>query len=410
MRVYIFFITITAILILIDSYTIGSFQKFIKRRGANPWYYRSLWIAAGFFLLLSIPVNNIKFSNPNPEYYIKVMSSLVFVWYLPKLPIFLVLVIKDIIRLILFLVRKILGKERNSGDRRPSNWAIAGWSLALIPFAIYIYSSTVTTTNFEVKRVEVTLQNLPKNLDGFKIAQISDIHPPSFYSAACFWEVRQLVQATTPDMVVITGDFVNNHPDELDLIYDEMTKFSAPHGVYGCIGNHDHYMTDELHEKLKVKIEEAGVDLLVNENITLEIKGEKLQLAGVDNSSWQLDYADFDKTFEGLSDVYTTILLCHDPVDWQNNVRNSYKADLTLSGHTHGGQIGFDIFGYELAPAVLAYNYWRGLYYENGKYIYVNTGIGTVGPPIRIGDLNPEITLIVLRSPDNLANDHKPSK
>lgn len=405
MRVYIFFITITTLLILIDAYTIGSFQKFIKSRGWNPWIYRSLWIAAAFFLILSIPVNNIKFSNPNPEYYIKVLSSVIFIWYLPKLPIFFVLIVKDIIRFCIFIIRKILRKPKLK-DQRTSVWVAASWSLALIPYMVYVYSSTVTTSDFEIKRVGVTLQNLPENLDGLRIAQISDLHPPSFYSAACFWEVRQLIASTEPDLIVITGDFVNNHPDELNLIYDEMSQLSAPHGVFGCIGNHDHYMTEELHEILKKRLEEAGIDLLVNENITLDIKGERLQLAGVDNSSWQLDYGDYDKTFEGLSPIYPTILLCHDPVDWQNNVKDQRPADLTLSGHTHGGQIGFDIFGYELAPAVLAYNYWRGLYYENGKYLYVNTGLGTVGPPIRIGSMKPEITLIVLRKPDNMADNY----
>jgi len=400
-----FFIFVSATLILIDTYTIGSFQKFIKKRGANPWYYRSLWIAAAFFFIMSIPVNNIRFSNPNPEYYIKVFSSLIFIWYLPKLPIFIVLIVKDIIRLMIFVVSKIFIRSKEKIAKVPSRWALAGWTLALLPFILYIYSSAVTTNDYEVKEVEVTLNNLPDNLDGLRIAQISDLHPPSFFSADAFWEVRQIIQSLDPDIIVITGDFVNNHPGELDLIYDDLSQLKAPHGVYGCIGNHDHYMTDELHQILISKIENAGIDLLINENITLNIKGEKLQLAGVDNSSWQLNYGDYDKTFYGLSEYNPTILLCHDPVDWQNHVKGKYNADLTLAGHTHGGQVGIDIFGHELYPAVLAYTYWRGLYKEGSQYLYVNTGLGTVGPPVRIGHIRPEITLLTLKKPDFMASN-----
>jgi predicted MPP superfamily phosphohydrolase len=360
------------------------------------------------FLLLSIPVNNIRFGDPTPSYFVKFLSSLIFIWYLPKLPIFIILVIKDITRLVIFIIKKIIVRNKNSVSvaKPPSQWALAGWSLALLPFILYIYSSAVTTHDFEVKEVQVKLNDLPYNLDGLRIVQISDLHPPSFFSGTAFWEVTQIIHSLNPDMIVITGDFVNNHPDELDLIYEDMRQLKAPHGVYGCIGNHDHYMTDELHQKLITKIENAGIDLLINENITLNIKGEKLQLAGVDNSSWQLNYGDYEKTFSGISEVYPTILLCHDPVDWQNNVKGKYPADLTLSGHTHGGQIGIDIFGHELYPAVLAYTYWRGLYKEGSQYLYVNTGLGTVGPPVRIGHIKPEITLIELKRPEDVAIIH----
>jgi uncharacterized protein len=405
MGIYIFFIVVYSILIFIDAYTISSFQRFIKRIGANPWYFRSFWIAAVFFLILSIPVNYIKYADPTPPYYIKVLSSLIFIWYLPKLPIFIVLIVKDIVRFFIFIGKKIFKKDISSEPNMKvsSKWALAGWSLAVLPFALYIYSSAITTSDFEVKEVEVTINKLPDNLDGLRIAQISDLHPPSFFSSSFFWEVRQIIHSLNPDIIVITGDFVNNHPDELDLIYDDLKQLRAPHGVYGCIGNHDHYMTDELHQDLKEKISNAGIKLLINENITLNIKGETLQLAGVDNSSWQLDFGDYDKTFAGLTEAFPTILLCHDPVDWQNNVKGKHFADLTLSGHTHGGQIGVDIFGHELAPAVWAYTYWRGLYKEGEQYIYVNTGLGTVGPPVRIGHIRPEITLIKLRKPDFMA-------
>lgn len=408
MRIYLFFGIVTAILIFIDVYTIGNWQKFIKRRGSNPWYYRAMWIAAALFLILSIPVNFAKIGDPNPPYYIKVLSSIVFIWYLPKLPICLFLEIKDLIRLFIYVVKKSISflKKSNKIEKQKlqknTKLATLGWYLALIPFTIYIYSSTITITDFEVKEVEISLNKLPKNLDGLRIVQISDIHPPSFYTSAAFAEVRQIIESLSPDIIVITGDFVNSHPDELDIVYDDLRKLNAPYGVYGCIGNHDHYMSNKIHSILINRLEDAGVNLLINENITLEINGEKLQLVGVDNSSWRLNYADYDKAFHGLSVAYTTILLCHDPVQWQNEIKGKMNADITLSGHTHGGQVGFDIFGHELSPAAMVYNYWRGLYNENGQYLYVNVGLGSVGPPVRIGIVHPEITLIVLRKTSHL--------
>jgi predicted MPP superfamily phosphohydrolase len=212
-----------------------------------------------------------------------------------------------------------------------------------------------------------------------------------------------IIKKISPDLVFMTGDFVNFQENEIDKISFEMKQIEAEYGVFACLGNHDHYMFPKEHEIFKSKIRSYGIDLLVNENRTLDIRGNKIQIAGSDNSSWRHNFADFDKTLAGLSKAYPTIMMCHDPSNWDLHINGKRNVDLMLSGHTHGGQFGYNVFGYDLSPVRMFYKQWAGLYKSKDQYLYVNRGLGVVGPPVRIG-INPEITHIVLRSPVNTAS------
>jgi predicted MPP superfamily phosphohydrolase len=215
-------------------------------------------------------------------------------------------------------------------------------------------------------------------------------------------EVVGIIDTLQPDVIVITGDFVNHDDEELDLILPALNTLSAPLGVYGCLGNHDHYAnTPAVIQRLK----HTPVDLLVNRHATLEVDGSKLHLIGTDNTGFSQNYADLPKAIDGMNprsdDVQ--ILLAHDPTFWDGHVRPSYPdIDLMLCGHTHGGQVGFEMGPLRWSLARIAYPRWAGLYQESrpqndcDQYLYVNRGLGTVGPPIRFG-VRPEITLLTLR-------------
>lgn len=350
----------------------------------------------------------------------KIIMYVIYIWYLPKLGIVPILIMKDIIKLSVKLVKfiklKVFKKppfskwirgfsedspqEPKSLSRRKLAGNIA-WSMAGVPFLIVVDNMLRNTYDFKIYPVEIPISTLPPGLNGLKIVQISDIHAGSFLTSSTFNNASILANAVSPDLIFITGDFVNNHPDELVLAVEGLKRLNATYGVYACLGNHDHYMTDANHEKLKNIIRNTGIKLLINENTKLSINGSTLQIAATDNTSWGDKYADFDKTLSSLNDIDPTILLCHDPNNWDREINGKRNVDLMLAGHTHGGQFSVKIDGMEFSPVRYVYKYYAGLYKNKDQYLYVNRGCGTAGPPIRIG-MKPEITLITLVRPENV--------
>jgi hypothetical protein len=157
-------------------------------------------------------------------------------------------------------------------------------------------------------------------------------------------------------------------------------------------------MTGIKHKQLCNMIRSTGIDLLINNARTLQINNADLVIAGTDNTGFNQKFGNLAQTFDGVSKEATSILMAHDPTYWKMEILDSGWADLTLSGHTHGGQIGIELLGEAYSPAQFVYEQWSGLYMQQDKYLYVNRGLGTVGPPIRVG-IPPEITVITLRSP-----------
>jgi predicted MPP superfamily phosphohydrolase len=275
---------------------------------------------------------------------------------------------------------------------RNSTWAMAG-----IPFVIVGRGVLDTRYNFKIHEADIHLPKLDKALDGMRIIQISDIHAGSFHSAGPIEKVRTLINDQKADMIVLTGDFVNFNHDELNLAMNEFKALNADIGIYGCLGNHDHFMSVKSHEILKDKIRSTGIDLLVNESRTLTLNGKKINIAGNDNSGYGQQYGDFDKTLKNCDSEAPTVLLCHDPTNWDREIVGKRDVDLMLSGHTHGGQIGWEVFGDIISPARIAYKQFAGLYKKHEQMLYINRGLGTTGPPVRVG-INPEVTILTLRS------------
>jgi hypothetical protein len=399
-----------AIFIFFDYVTLISWQKLAKRRNWHPAAYIGPWAAAGLMMLIYIYVSWQRMAEPRMSYIDNVLFSVTMVWYLPKVVIAPVIGFKNLFSFIKRRVQKRSIKKRD--DRlnmkkvtaRRKFLQNAGWSAAGIPFVIVTNGIVRTTNDFRVNRVDLEILDLPKEHEGLRIVQFSDIHAGSFFTHKPFERAVKIANNLQPDIFIATGDFVNFNQKEIDLIFQDLSDVDATHGKFGCLGNHDHYMSDEDHRMLISKIEDTGVNLLINSNLINNINGIDFQIAGVDNSSYRHDFADFDAAFDRLDDSLPIYLLCHDPSNWDTDVVGRARADVTFSGHTHGGQVRIGAFGIGISGAQLVYRQWAGLYKNGDKQLYVNRGLGTVGPPLRVG-IPPEITLFVLHRRDgNLEN------
>ena len=262
--------------------------------------------------------------------------------------------------------------------------------------------------DYRVKRRVVSFDNLPKEFDGIRVCHISDIHVGSLRNRLAVKGGIDMILNEKADLIFFTGDLVNNKSDELKGWGDDLSKIKAPLGVYSVLGNHDYgeYTSWKSNEEknrnfknlLKAQ-KEFGWNLLLNENDTISVDGNKIKVIGVENwaSSRFQQYGDLDKAYNGLNNEDFKILMTHNPSHWNAKVTDAYNdIDLTLSGHTHGLQYGIDIGDFRVSPVRLAYKQWADLYELNKQYIYVNRGFGFMGYPGRVGIL-PEITILELK-------------
>lgn len=260
----------------------------------------------------------------------------------------------------------------------------------------------------QINTVEIPVDGLPRELDNLKLVQISDIHLGSFQNDTFMEEAAESINEINPDILVFTGDMVNNYYQEMLGFEDALLQMKAKYGKYAIWGNHDYgdYSNwkseedkTENHRKVAEKIRSAGFNLLQNQSAKVTIRDTSLYIIGVENWGHKPfpQYADLDEAMKNIPKDAFRILLSHDPAHWEDEVRNKTTIPLTLSGHTHGGQFAVKIGGITFSPMYLIQPLWAGLYKENHQYLYVNQGIGCVGFPGRI-DMNPEITVLILRS------------
>lgn len=283
-----------------------------------------------------------------------------------------------------------------------------GLGLAALPFASFIYGITIGKYNYKVKKVSLAFDHLPPEFDGYKIVQISDVHSGSFDSRESVLKGIELINTQDPDLVVFTGDLVNDRAEEIDNYIDIFQQIESKDGIFSITGNHDYgdYFQwnsqtekDENFERLVKKHEELGFNILMNENRKIFRGNNYINIVGVEN--WGLppfpQKGDLNKALNGVDNSFT-LLLSHDPSHWDaETLKHSKKVDLTLSGHTHGMQFGIEIPGIKWSPVKYKYPRWAGLYQEKNQYLYVNRGFGFLGLPGRIG-IWPEITLIELKA------------
>ncbi|WP_314276518.1 metallophosphoesterase [Capnocytophaga sputigena] len=329
-------------------------------------------------------------------------------WLIICLFVTLPLLLEDITRLIKAIFRKPTNAPRIPSRRKFVS--TLGWGLAAIPFASILYSIFKGKYNYKVWKYTLYFDNLPKAFDGYRITQISDIHCGSFDNYEKIRYGVELINSQKSDVILFTGDLVNNLANEVHNWKSLFAILQAPDGVFSIMGNHDYgdYSSWETPEAKQQNLEhlfqlqkQMGWQLLLNEHCYLERDGEKIALIGVEN--WGhgrfSKYGDLNKAMEGVNTEDFKILMSHDPTHWQEVVLPENKdIQLTLSGHTHGMQCGIEIPGWlKWSPSQYIYKYWGGMYEEGGKYLNVNRGFGYHAFPGRLG-VWPEITVIELKT------------
>jgi uncharacterized protein len=262
---------------------------------------------------------------------------------------------------------------------------------------------------YQIKRVKLAFDNLPVSFKGMRIVHISDVHSGSFMDKKAVQHGIDLILKENADLILFTGDLVNDKATEMKDYMDVFNQLKAPMGVFSTLGNHDYgdYVQWPIEgvskEQNLINLQKVHADLgwklLMNEHVAIEKNGEQIALLGIENWGAKArfpKYGKMDLAHAGTEKYPFKILLSHDPSHWDAQVKTTYPdVDLMLSGHTHGMQFGIDIPGFKWSPVQYVYKQWSGLYEDAKQKLYVNRGFGFIGYPGRVGVL-PEITVIEL--------------
>ncbi len=268
------------------------------------------------------------------------------------------------------------------------------------PFAACAYGLLVERTDVQTTHRRIMLKRLPKAFDGFRIAQLSDIHIGPFMTARSVRKYAAQVNQLKPDLVALTGDFVTWQASPEREVVEALSGLKAPFGIFGSIGNHEIWAGVE--DSITRLFAAQGTKVLRQENVTLASAGERLNLIGVDYQS----LSHFGRHGDGFVSEYlegveklvlpdtVNILMSHNPNTFDRAAE--LGIDLSLAGHTHGGQVTMEYISPNLSPARLITAYVRGWFRKGDSQLYVNRGIGTIFSPVRI-DCPPEITIYELK-------------
>lgn len=250
------------------------------------------------------------------------------------------------------------------------------------------YASLVEPYSYEVTETDIFVRDLPEAFDGFRIAQITDVHHSRIVSIA---EVRRVVEAAMrmkPDLIALTGDYTTSYRRYIEPCAEALGSLSAPHGVWAVLGNHDHY-TDTL---LTVRaLKRHHINVVENANTLIRRGSDTLQLVGIGDWTW--GHADWARALHGIDKRRPSVMLSHQPVVL--DLAETEGISLILSGHTHGGQVRLPLIGPPIRYG-RDFKYVRGLYQKQGTQLYVSAGTGVIGLPVRIG-VRPEISILKLR-------------
>ena len=404
------------ILILIDFY-VWSYAKNIinnKLKTLKYFLFSFFWFTLFLSLIFFIAslFANIKDWNHNFRTY---MLGLMILFYFPKFIFSIYLLIADVLRVLKFIYTFLFKRNKFLQKFPNKRWKpllLFGNLVAFSTFCILLYGMIKPFNNFKINTVELYFNDkLPENFDNFKIVQISDLHLGSMTSTKPVKQIIDIVNDLKPDIILFTGDLVNYSTSEAFVFKDELKQMKAPLGVYAILGNHDYgeYVkwendNDKIRnfQELIEFYRETGWNLLLNKNIQIHKDTSFINIIGVENWGKSKRFpkkGNIDTAIKYIDTNIFSILLSHDPSYWEYVISKKYPfINLTLSGHTHGMQIGYKSEEHVWSPAQFIYKYWEGLYKNDGQenqYLYVNTGIGVIGYPGRIG-IKPEITLIKL--------------
>jgi predicted MPP superfamily phosphohydrolase len=371
------------------------------------------WVLSVFTLvaLLSFPYIQLL---QNSKFYRNYIFAILVGLFFAKLIAALFFLTDDLRRIALWLMSKIFpgtGAQymSNNGGGIPRStflsWLGLGVGGSLFGTLLYGFSNKY---NYQVKRLTLSFPNLPEAFRGMKMVHISDVHSGSFQNKKAVDHGIDMILQEKPDLIVFTGDLVNDRASEMEEYTSVFARLQAPMGVYSTLGNHDYgdYVSWPTREEKLANLEalkkthaDMGWRLLMNEHVAFERNGQKIALLGIEN--WGAKgrfpkYGKMDLAYPGTENIPFKILLSHDPSHWDAQIRTEYTdIDLMLSGHTHGMQFGLENPYFKWSPVQWMYKQWAGLYEEGKQKLYVNRGFGFIGYPGRVGIL-PEITVLEL--------------
>lgn len=321
--------------------------------------------------------------------------------------------IDDIRRGVQWIIGKLgSGNPRagGSGDEKISRSVFLSWAGLVAGGGLFatLLNGFGNKYHYQVKKVALSFSNLPAAFRGLKIVHISDIHSGSLMDKKAVVKGVEKILNEKPDLILFTGDLVNNTAHEMEGFIEVFNKLNAPLGVYSTLGNHDYgdYVEWKSQEEKRANLDrlkqihaEMGWKLLMNEHVVFEKGEDKIALLGVENWSAKArfpKYGNMEKAYNGANNYAFKILMSHDPSHWDGEIRTKYSdIDLMLSGHTHGMQFGVELPGFKWSPVQYVYQQWAGLYEQDAQKLYVNRGYGFIGYPGRVGIL-PEITVLEL--------------
>ena len=334
--------------------------------------------------------------------------------FLAKITALVFFLVDDLRRGIQWLAGKLFFNNTDmdsmSGDgiSRSTFLSWLGIAAGTTLFGSLVYGFT-NQYNYQVKRVKLAFDNLPAAFKGLKIIHISDIHSGSFMDKKAVQHGVEMIMKENADLILFTGDLVNDKATEMDNYMDVFNKLKAPMGVFSTLGNHDYgdYVQWPINgvskEQNLINLQKVhaqlGWKLLMNEHAVLQKDGAEIALLGIENWSSKARFPKhgrMDLAHTGTEKYPFKILMSHDPSHWDAQVKTDYTdVDLMLSGHTHGMQFGVELPGFKWSPVQYMYPQWSGLYESEKQKLYVNRGFGFIGYPGRVGQLA-EITVIEL--------------
>ncbi|MBX2932481.1 MAG: metallophosphoesterase [Chitinophagaceae bacterium] len=407
---------VAGIMLLLDLYVFQAirtitFNHFIK---ARVWIFSIYWLISigTIVFLLSIPYNP---SLQTSVFFRNYVFAILVGIFIAKIIAVIFFFIDDIRRVIVWITNKFqsntttvtakIAAENNISRSVFLSWLGIGAGAAFFGTLLYGFSNKY---HYQLRKVALSFNNLPTAFKGFKIIQISDIHSGSFQNKKAVEKGIKMILEQQPDMILFTGDLVNDRHEEMLEYIDIFSKLKAPYGVYSILGNHDYgdyifWKSEEAKqenvEKLKQIHAQMGWRLLMNEHVVIEKDTDAFALLGIENWGAKAHFPKYGKmkeAYKGAEKYAFKILMSHDPSHWDAEVRKKYTdIDLMLAGHTHGMQFGIENPYFKWSPVQWMYKQWAGLYEEDNQKLYVNRGFGFIGYPGRVGIL-PEITLIEL--------------
>lgn len=407
-----FYLVVILVLLLLDIYVFQSVKAALMWQGQSHWAVYAYWAMCSFayltFLLYGILGKDHFYGYPR-----LIMLGISQSFLIMKIVVLPFLLLSDIIRVydwLTFTMSKKAATDAAAAISRSRFLNQLGLMAGGLFFGGFIYGFLRGAYQIKIHRPLVRIPDLPEQMRGLKIVQISDLHLGSFASASPIQRAVEMINAEKPDIFIFTGDFVNNKAREAEPYADILNKIEARYGRFSILGNHDYgdYVKwdsqkekEENLERLKQFQRNLGWDLLLDENRLISVGDAQLAVLGVEYWGRSMGFGQkgkIDKAIAGTEHAQVRLLLSHDPSHWNYVISQDErykKIDLTCAGHTHGFQFGIEIPGIKWSPSQWVYPQWAGLYVRNRQHLYVNRGLGFLGYPGRVGIL-PEITVITL--------------